>query len=514
MNFKFKKQWTDLINLYENNNFTLKQLFNQDKKRAHRYSFEVEDLYFDFSKNLIDDEVLDQLFQLAKKANLTEKIRAMFNGEKVNKSENKGATHTLQRQKSPQNSFKSDRDKMYKVAENYQSHKWKTAFNQPVETVINIGIGGSYLGPKLAINALSELQTSNTIKILFFPSVDDVGLKVILDTINIKTTLFCISSKSLGTIETSKNFSTIQEILKSHADYIPTPSNQSFVTATANLKKANSLGIPSTHIMPFDLATGGRFSVWSSIGFPVLMAIGHRQFESFLSGAQLMDEHFAKSSLEKNVPVIMALISIWYRNFMGLDAYAVIPYDVRLINLPAWLQQLMMESNGKMIDVEGKCLDYSTSPWVFGDHGQLSQHAFFQAFHQGKDIIPIDFIGVLDKKSENQKFLLVNMLAQSSALMEGVKGENNQCSCPGNRPSTTILLKELSPSSLGQLLALYEHMIYVQSIIWNINCFDQPGVELGKKIALKILENIESDNLEDLQLDQSTQQLLSRVLNQ
>jgi glucose-6-phosphate isomerase len=243
------------------------------------------------------------------------------------------------------------------------------------------------------------------------------------------------------------------------------------------------------------------------------MAIGKQEFLAFLAGAEKIDQHFLNTQLDKNIPVIMALISIWYRNFMKLSAYAVIPYDVRLRNLPAWLQQLMMESNGKMLDMNGNQLDISTSPWLFGDHGQLSQHAFFQAFHQGKDILPIDFIGVMGEKCDAQDFLLVNMLAQSAALMDGNESGTKQCYCPGNRPSTTFLLKKLSADTLGQLLALYEHMIFVQSVIWNINCFDQPGVELGKKIARNIVEHMQSDSIQQMQLDQSTQQLLTRVLN-
>ncbi|MCF6287867.1 MAG: glucose-6-phosphate isomerase [Proteobacteria bacterium] len=506
-------QWKQLEILAEDKNIKdIKGLFAQDSNRAGALSFEVADIFVDFSKNWVNTEVFKQLLNLAKASALPVKITSLFAGDKVNVTEGKPATHTAQRQTNASKQMLSDRQTMFTIAENYVSGLWRTAFGEKVTTIVNIGIGGSYLGPKLAVQALSDLQTINTIKILFSPSVDDAALKLLLKTINIRTTLFCISSKSLATIETILNTQSIKVLLEDTKDYRPTSTHQSFVAATANFDQAAKLGIPTTHVMPFDNATGGRFSVWSSIGFSVLMAIGEDRFKEFLSGAEKVDNHFENTQLENNVPVLMALLSIWYRNFMGLSAYAVIPYDVRLRNLPAWLQQLMMESNGKMMDVNGNSIDYSTSPWVFGDHGLLSQHAFFQAFHQGSDILPIDFIGVIDDSSTAQEFLLINMLSQSSALMHGSNKHNN-CYCPGNRPSTTFLLKELSASSLGQLLALYEHMIFVQSVMWDINCFDQPGVELGKQIATDMASKLQTKNITQMNLDQSTQQLLSKVLN-
>ncbi len=490
----------------------LQALFNQSQNRTASLSFEVEDIFVDFSKNWITPEILDALTKLADASQLSKKITHLFTGHNINVTENKPATHTLQRQTKPPAQMTKDRKKMFDVALNYSTGQWLTAFNKQVETVVNIGIGGSYLGPKIAIQALTDLQMKSKVKVLYFASIDDVRLQSIVNTINIERTLFCVSSKSLGTIETLKNANAIKDLLNKQKNYLPNQSNQSFVIATANIKKAGEFGVPESHVMPFDNATGGRFSVWSSIGFPLLMAIGEKGFLSFLAGAEKMDKHFKEADFNKNLPVLMALISIWYRNFMHLTAYAVIPYDANLKHLPAWLQQLMMESNGKMHDVNGEHVDVSTSPWLFGDHGQLSQHAFFQAFHQSQDVLPIDFIGVLGPQTESKKYLLINMLAQSAALMNGSDHDEKQFNCPGNRPSTTILLKELTPSSLGQLLAMYEHMIYVQSVIWNINCFDQPGVELGKTIARNIVEHIKDNTLEEVHLDKSTQQLLAKVL--
>ena len=514
MNQRFIKHWEKLqLDAQDPKLTDLQFLFEHEVDRHNNLCFKAGDILVDFSKNWINQEVLSNLIHLSKTAQLKDKIKALFAGEVLNFSENKAATHTVQRKLNSRNDIMADRNKMFKVADNYQSGQWLSAFGKKITTVVNIGIGGSFLGPKLAVEALSELQTNNDIKVLFYPSVDSVVMRSILQAADITSTLFCVGSKSLGTIETARNTETVLKILNDLEGYQPTPTNQSFVAATANLEKAAELNIPESHIMPFDAATGGRFSVWSSIGFPVLMAIGKERFLEFLSGAEKIDLHFELTDLDKNLPVIMAMISVWYRNFMQLPAYAAIPYDMRLKNFPAWLQQLMMESNGKMIDVNAEAMKCSTSPWIFGDHGQLSQHAFFQAFHQGKDILPIDFIGVLEKQDDNQDFLLINMLAQSAALMAGSTDGEVSNHCPGNRPSTTFLMNNLTPSSLGQLLALYEHMVFVQSVIWNINCFDQPGVELGKKVARDIFDHMQNNSIDTMNLDKSTQALLSRVLN-
>ncbi len=512
MNDNFLAQWSTLKQLAKDDYLKdIKAMFEEDQNRVEKFSFEVEDICIDFSKNWINSSVLDHLIVLAQHAGLKEKIKALFTSQTINLSENKPATHTEQRKSEARLDIMRSRKTLYEVAQRYRSGQWLTAFGYTVNTVVNIGIGGSYLGPKLAVQALSELQTTNNIKIHFFPCVDDAAFQSLLDNIEITRTLFCISSKSLGTIETMRNRDAIVNILQQTYGYTPSPNKQSFVVATANLEKAKELDIPLSHVMPFDHATGGRFSVWSSIGFPVLMAIGPKRFREFLAGAETIDQHFQHTQLEENVPVLMALLSIWYRNFMNLSAYAAIPYDVRLKNLPAWLQQLMMESNGKMLSIDGDPLSYSTSPWLFGEHGQLSQHAFFQAFHQGKDILPIDFIGVIEENCPSQEFLLINLLAQSAALMNGNDSKEAHDYCPGNRPSTVILLKNISAQSLGQLLALYEHMIFVQSVIWNINCFDQPGVELGKSIARNIVEHMQKDQLQHMDLDASTAALLSKI---
>lgn len=511
MNDSFLAQWNTLKQLATANQLKdIKGLF-KDSDRVNKFSFECEDIYIDFSKNWINASVIDELVKLAETAQVPEKIEALLNLSTINHSENKAATHTEQRKTNARADIMLARKTMYDIAEKYRSGQWLTAFGKKVKSVVNIGIGGSYLGPKLAVQALSALQTTNEIVVHFFPCVDEAAFQALLGKIDIQHTLFCLSSKSLSTIETMHNYHSIVQLLKKTPGYEPSANKQSFVAATVNNKRAKQLNIPDSHIMPFDHATGGRFSVWSSIGFPVLMAIGQQQFESFLAGAEKIDKHFQKAPLRKNIPVLMALLSIWYRNFMQLSAYAIIPYDMRLKQLPSWAQQLMMESNGKMFDIDGQKIKHCTSPWLFGEHGQLSQHAFFQAFHQGKDILPIDFIGVKQEHCPSQEFLLVNMLSQSAALMNGNASQNTYDHCPGNRPSTVILLKNLSASALGQLLAIYEHMTYIQSVIWHINCFDQPGVELGKSIARNIVENIQKNQLHTLELDASTSSLLAKI---
>ncbi len=512
MNDSFLTQWKALEQLANDDQYKdIKKLFAKDPKRVEKYRFETEDLTIDLSKNWINDEVMTSLLELAEHAGLSKQIDALLSLKTINHSEDKAATHTEQRKSEARLDLMRGRKTMYEVAQKYRSGGWLTGFGKTVAHVVNVGIGGSFLGPKLAVEALSQLQTGNDINIHFLPCVDDVAFQAMLAKIDLKRTVFCLSSKSLGTIETMRNHQSIVNLLEKTTGYQPNSKQQSFVAATANLEKAKKLGIPTSHIMPFDDATGGRFSVWSSIGFPVLMAIGPARFREFLLGAEKIDQHLQSKPLSENVPVLMALLSIWYRNFMGLSAYAVIPYDVRLKHLPAWAQQLMMESNGKMLDNHGNKINHATAPWLFGDHGQLSQHAFFQAFHQGTEVLPIDFIGVMEEHCQAQEFLLINMLAQSAALMNGNDSEQAHNHCPGNRPSTVILMKQLSARSLGQLLALYEHMIFVQSVIWNINCFDQPGVELGKSIARKIVEHLQKNQLDHMQLDASTASLLRHI---
>jgi len=381
----------------------LRDLFAHDPNRAGKYTVRHGALLGDFSKNWVNDAVLTALIELAEASNLTEKIAQLHKGDVLNPSENRAAAHVLQRRTHTQPEIESRRRHFYQVAEDYHRQRCLTAFGEPVEAVVNIGIGGSFLGPQLVVDALTGLQTSGRCPVHFLSSVDDSLLQKVFSQINPRRTLFCVSSKSLGTSETLRNTEAVMQRITRLEGYRPGTRRQSFVAATANRQAALQLGIAESHVLPFAQGIGGRFSLWSSIGFPILMSIGPEAFSQLLKGAESLDEHYASAPLARNLPVLMALLSIWYRNFMNLSAYAVLPYDARLKHLPAWLQQLMMESVGKGRDIHGQPLPYSTSPWVFGEHGQLSQHAFFQAFHQGNDVIPVDFIGVRQPATDNQR---------------------------------------------------------------------------------------------------------------
>lgn len=473
--------------------------------------FEFEDLYLDLSKNWLDETALQTLCQLAEQADLKSAIEKMFNAEIVNTTDQLPATHTELRNPNHPN-YLLNTENLFSLADQVTSGTIKTAFGKQVKQLVNIGIGGSYLGPRLVVEALTELQSESQIPVYFAASVDDSLINQLFNSIDIEHCLFCISSKSFSTVETLMNARAIQAKLKQIQGYLPDGQQSSLMAITANSARALEAGIPEHMILPFNPSVGGRFSLWSAIGFPIVLAAGKEKFKALLEGAFLMDQHYQNESFDKNLPVLMALVGIWYRNFIGLSAYSCLPYDARLRSLPKWLQQLMMESTGKMHNINGDVINYPTSPWVFGDHGQLSQHAFFQAFHQGVDALPLDFIGVLEHNSPSQDFLLYNLIAQGAALMQGKEEDQSMKGCPGNKPSTTLLLKNMSAKTVGQLLAMYEHMVYTQSVIWNINCFDQPGVELGKSIARDIQEHVENNTLNDMALDPSTMAMIKKVM--
>ena len=488
----------------------------QDADRHQSLVFEHEDIFLDLSKNWIDQAALNALCELAEHANLKPAIEALYSGKVVNTTDQLPASHTNLRD--PQHpDYQSNIDVIFGLADQVLDGQIKTAFGKPVKQLVNIGIGGSYLGPRLVVEALTELQSTSRIPVYFAASVDDSLINQLFQSIDIEHCLFCISSKSFSTVETLMNAKAVEQKLKAIPGYQPT-SNQnhthsSLMAITANQQRATAAGIPASMVLPFDASVGGRFSLWSAIGFPIVLAAGKQQFKDLLHGAHSMDQHYRQQPFHQNIPVLMALMSIWYRNFVGLSAYSCLPYDARLRSLPKWLQQLMMESAGKMHNIHGEVINYPTTPWVFGDHGQLSQHAFFQAFHQGVDALPLDFIGVLEHKSPSQDFLLFNLIAQGAALMQGKEEDHSMKGCPGNKPSTTLLLKNLSAASVGQLLAMYEHMVYTQSVIWNINCFDQPGVELGKAMARNIQDHVENNTLNDMALDPSTMALSKKVMD-
>lgn len=487
----------------------LQQLWSRNPNRHQQFHYETDSLYLDLSKNWIDTETIKRLQQLAASCQLQDAIKKLFNGDVVNSTEQTAATHTTLRDPEHSN-YQSSLNAMFDLADRITDEKITTAFGKPVKQWVNIGIGGSYLGPRLVVEALTELQSESRIPVYFAASVDDSLINQLFKTIDIEHCLFCISSKSFGTVETLMNAKAIEDKLKSRPGYHPKAGRASLMAITANSEKARATGIRDDMILAFDDSVGGRFSLWSAIGFPIVMAAGKQAFKDLLAGAHKMDQHFLHTPFDKNLPVMMALLAVWYRNYMELSAYGCLPYDARLRCLPQWLQQLMMESTGKMHSNSGDVIRYPTAPWVFGDHGQLSQHAFFQAFHQGLDALPLDFIGVIDD-SPNQQFLLHNMLAQGAALMQGRQEDTTMAGCPGNKPSTTLLMKRMDAAAIGELLAMYEHMVYSQSVIWDINCFDQPGVELGKSLARDIQSYVANDSLNQLDLDPSTVALINQV---
>lgn len=490
----------------------LQQLW-QSPERHQQLTLEFGSLFLDVSKNWIDQEAIGLLCDLAKHAELPSAIEALFTGQVVNTTDQLSASHTQLR--NPNDAAHQDNlDRLFKLAGQVRSGAIKTAFGEPVRQLVNIGIGGSYLGPRLVVEAITELQSESEVPVYFAASVDDALINQLFQSIDIRHCLFCISSKSFSTVETLMNARAVEGKLKQLPGYAPSANHSSLMAITANTQKAKAAGIPPAMILPFAETIGGRFSLWSAIGFPIVMAAGQKQFKALLQGAHDMDQHYRHQPFERNMPVLMALLTIWYRNFIGLDAYGCLPYDARLRSLPKWLQQLMMESAGKMHNINGEVISYPTTPWVFGDHGQLSQHAFFQAFHQGVDALPLDFIGVLEKDSDSQNFLLYNLIAQGAALMSGKEEDHSMKGCPGNKPSTTLLMKDISARSVGQLLAMYEHMVYSLSVIWNINCFDQPGVELGKAIARDIQDHVANNSLNEMALDPSTLALIKKVMEQ
>lgn len=489
-------------------NASILGFFEQDPERLNRLSVSHEDLYFDASKSLIDQKALDLLLAYAKEAELEAWRAKMFAGEAINSSEGRAVLHTALRAEPPRSEVLTSLHKMKKFSQDIRDGIISGATGKTFDTVVNIGIGGSDLGPRMAYQALKDKYPSK-IKVHYVSNVDGHDLDIILKGCIPETTLFLVASKTFTTIETLTNAESAriwlvkalgQEAVSKH-----------FAALSTNLEKVKAFGIDAENMFPFEEWVGGRYSLWSSIGLSVCIGLGFDVFAGLLSGARNMDRHFQEAPLEKNIPVLMGLIGFWYSTYLNFKAYACLPYDQRLAFLPLWLQQLDMESNGKSISRSGQSLSYATGPIVFGQPGTNGQHAFYQHIHQSKDITPCEFIGFLQPDhglAGHHKILLANMIAQAQALMCGQSAPEGKpySAFSGNRPSMTLLFPTLSAYTLGQLLALYEHKIFVQGILWEINSFDQWGVELGKVLARKILETSSNSDT----LDPSTEALLKR----
>ena len=537
---KEDKTWRHLQHLQDKfAKICLRDLFAGDPLRAEKYSLQLENMHVDYSKNLINDEIMRHLFALARERGLEDKIKAMFGGKKINQTENRAVLHIALRHRQKTPIYVDGRDVMPQIntvlekirdfSEAVRLGRFTGYTGKKLTDIVNIGIGGSDLGPFMACEALKPYWAKD-IHCHFISNIDGTACAEVLNKLNPETTLFIVASKTFTTIETLTNAKTcrhwLAEALGEHA------VAKHFVALSTNKAEVEKFGINAENMFEFWDFVGGRYSMWSAIGLIIAIAIGYKNFERLLEGANAMDEHFANTPLEQNIPVVLALIGIWYNNFYNIHRYAVIPYDQYLQYLPAYLQQLDMESNGKSVTLDNKFVNYATGPVLFGGAGTNVQHSFFQLLHQGTEIVPIDFIIPAISHNEignHHQILLSNILAQGEALMHGKTEEEAALelekagkskteiarlkkykSFSGNRPSTTIIFKKIDPYALGQLVAMYEHKVFTQGIIWNINSFDQFGVELGKQLALNILPEIEGTAF-GVEHDSSTAALINYI---
>jgi glucose-6-phosphate isomerase len=508
----------------------LRNLFTEDRERFNRYSIIFGDILFDFSKNLVNTETLSHLFELAQECRLSEAIGAMFAGEKINSTENRAVLHTALRNFSGEPVLAEGKDVMPEVMQELEhmknfsqkihSGEWVGYTGRPIRNIVNIGIGGSDLGPVMVTEALKHYWIEG-MHAYFVSNVDATQLVETLKIINPEETLFLIASKTFTTQETMTNaYSAREWFLKSAGDQSHIARH--FVALSTNENEVVKFGIDRANMFVFWDWVGGRYSLWSAIGLSIVLMIGYPRFEEMLQGAHASDKHFRNMPFEKNIPVIMALLGIWYRNFFGSQTEAILAYDQYLHRFAAYFQQGNMESNGKSVDRNGIPVGYSTGPVVWGEPGTNGQHAFYQLIHQGTVLIPCDFIAPAishNPLGDHHTKLLSNFFAQTEALMNGrtpdelltakVKPELIPFKFfSGNRPTNSFLIKLITPYTLGQLIALYEHKIFVQGVIWNIFSFDQWGVELGKELAGKILPELRNSD-ETTDHDASTNGLIN-----
>jgi glucose-6-phosphate isomerase len=496
--------------------------FDNDPARFDKMSLRLGELFLDYSKNKISGEVFSTLLQLAEHSPLHQRRAQMFSGDIINVTEKRPVLHTALRNRGQQSVIVNGEDvmpdihagleKLKSFSDRVRKGEWLGCTGKRVRDVVNIGIGGSDLGPNMVCRALLQYQHPD-LGFHFISNVDGQHIKKVLKRLDPETTLFIVSTKTFSTQETLLNANSAKRWFLRQDGRSEADIGHHFVAVSTNQSAAMEFGIRQDCIFEFWAWVGGRYSLWSSIGLPIALSIGYERFIELLEGAYQMDLHFRDAPLAQNMPVILALIGIWYINFLGAETQAVIPYDQAMHQFPSFLQQLDMESNGKSVDMDGKPVNYATGPIVWGQTGSNGQHAFFQLLHQGTRFVPIDFIASLraDEGNEEHHFaLLTNMLAQANAFMNGDsrEGPKDFTSCPGNRPSNVLLMDELSPRNLGALVALYEHKVFVQGAIWNINSFDQWGVELGKRLATDISRNIERKSTE---YDVSTRGLMELV---
>lgn len=531
--------WKKLQSHYDAmQNVTMQEMFQADASRTDKFNLQWDDFLIDYSKNIINQETIDLLLELANQVGLKNAIAEYFGGGLINQTENRAVLHTALRAKASAVINVNDINVIPEVYE--VKNKIKIFTNEvvsgqrvgytgkPFTDVVNIGIGGSDLGPVMVVEALQFYK--NHLNVHFVSNVDGDHANEIIKKLNPETTLFVIVSKTFTTQETLTNSETIRKWFLQTASQEDVAKH--FVAVSTNLQKVTEFGINPDNVFPMWDWVGGRFSLWSAVGLSISLAVGFDNFDELLNGAHEMDEHFKTADFDKNMPVVLALLSVWYNNFFGAESEALIPYTQYLQKLAPYLQQGTMESNGKSVGRDGKPVNYQTGTIIWGEPGTNAQHAFFQLIHQGTKVIPSDFIGYVQSLYGNEDHhdkLMSNFFAQTEALLhgktesqvqaefdkQGLSAEKGSALLPfkvftGNKPTNTILIQKLTPKSLGSLIALYEHKIFVQGVIWNIFSFDQWGVELGKQLANSILEEIETQKIKNH--DSSTSFLLNHFL--
>ncbi len=536
---------------------SLRDLFASDPARGEKFSLQFESIFLDFSKNRIESEGFESLLALANEAGLKQKIKAMFLGTKINLSENRAVLHVALRNAAHESivlggvnideEISNVLTRMKNFSESLRNGEFTGFTGKKIKNVINIGIGGSDLGPVMAYEAL-KFYSDRELNIKFISNIDGTDFAETVRGLIPEETLFIVASKTFTTQETMTNAQTaknwiLHSVIPAEAGIQLTDGNtwlpervgdddkkneivaKHFIALSTNLEEVEKFGIKGENMFPFWDFVGGRYSLCSAIGLLLMIAIGYENFEEMLKGFHSVDAHFETAPLNENLPVIMGLISIWNNNYFNFSTQAIIPYDQYLLRLPAYLQQLIMESNGKSVTENGEPVDFQTSPIIWGEPGTNGQHAFFQLMHQGTKIVPADFIGfkeTLNPIGDHHQKLMANYFAQTEALAFGKTAEELKAEgveekliphkvMPGNRPTNSILIDKLTPYSLGQLIALYEHSVFVQGVIWGIDSFDQWGVELGKILAKKILGEIEGESAE-MKHDSSTNQLIKKFL--
>jgi glucose-6-phosphate isomerase len=533
-------EWQSLVRHYSDLKFlSMREQFALDSDRVHNFSLKSGDLLLDYSKNRITKETVEKLLALAESVNIPDWIERMFSGEAINNTEGRAVLHTALRNRSNTPVMVDGEDVMLAVnavlsqmknfCHQVHSGEWLGYSGKKITDIVNIGIGGSDLGPAMICDALEPYGIEG-ISVHFVSNVDGTDLSTTLENLNQETTLFVVASKTFTTQETLTNAQSARSWFLKTAKQLDVAKH--FVAVSTNAKAVTEFGIDTENMFEIWDWVGGRYSLWSAIGLPIALYVGMDNFERLLDGGHEMDNHFRNQPLSENIPVIMGLLGVWYINFFGAHTHAIVPYDHSLARFPNHMQQLDMESNGKVTNREGHRISYRTGPVIWGTPGTNGQHAYFQLIHQGTQLIPVDFVLPVNShypECDHQSILLANGLAQSEALMKGKNAEEVRIELaaegyegkaleallphkvfPGNRPSNTLIVPKLTPEMLGQLVALYEHKVFVQGVIWNINSFDQWGVELGKQLAKAILPDLQ-DGAEISAHDSSTTNLIKLI---